>query len=173
MAFGSFVTFHLSRVPGQQNKIMNEFPLTGLLCPMFFVAFLIVVVIAIIRIVTKSASGGFRRSGINVPTQLDQDGFWMVSCPADPGSIIYYHYWSGGARYSGQVPFKPEADGRQFIYTGRRPDQVSVDRIVEVGDDGVTPAVIVADSALDLSDPPDTFSDPSPPPSSSSFPSAY
>jgi hypothetical protein len=98
----------------------------------------------------------------------------MLSCPADPGSIVYYHYWSGGARYSGQVPFKPDADGRQFVYTGRRPDQVAVARIVEVDDDDLTasmiPPVIAAGSAWE---PPDISSAPTPPPAPPSFPSAY
>jgi hypothetical protein len=154
---------------------MISFSLAGLLCPLFFFAFCVLAIVAIIRLITKGVSGASGLSGrppVNVPTQLDQDGFWMLSCPADPGSIIYYHYWSGGARYSGQVPFKPEPDGRQFVYTGRQPDQASVDRIVDVDTVDIS-SVIVADAAMDLSDPPDTFSDPSPPPSSSSFPSAY
>src|SRR5262249_28567567 len=127
--------------------------------------------VALIRLARRSRSVGSGGTGpplVNVATQMDQDGFWMVSCPADPGSIIYYHYWSGGARYSGQVPFKPGPDGRQFVYTGRRPDQVSVARIVEVDDDDLTgsliPPIVAAGSTWDPSD------TPSPPPS---FPSAY
>src|SRR6478735_735460 len=123
---------------------MITLPLAAMLFPFFFFAFFVFVIIMIIRAVAKSASGsgGSGRPPLNVPTQLGQDGFWMVSCPADPGSIIYYHYWSGGARYSGQVPFKPEADGRQFVYTGRRPDQVSIARIVTVNDDPLIPPVM-------------------------------
>jgi hypothetical protein len=88
--------------------------------------------------------------------------------------MIYYHYWAAGTRYSGQVPFKPEADGRQFVYTGRRPDQVSVVRIVEVDDDDglsgstIIPPMIAGGPVWDL---PDSSSGPSSPPSS--FPSAY
>src|SRR5215475_9145541 len=106
---------------------MISFPLAFMLFPLFFFVFFVFVIIMIIRAVVKNASGsrGSALPPLNIPTQLGQDGFWMISCPADPGSIIYYHYWSGGARYSGQVPFNPEADGRQFVYTGRQPEQVS------------------------------------------------
>jgi len=145
---------------------MRYFSQAGWLCPLFFVVFFIVVIITIIRAVVKSASRGSKRPRLVVPTQLGQDGFWIVSCAADPGSLIYYDFWSGGARYSGQVPFKPEPDGRQFVYTGRQPDQASVSRIVNVGDDLVIPPVIVVGSTWD---PPDTPSAPSPP----FFPSAY
>jgi len=155
---------------------MSDFSLTGLLCPLLFIAIAILAIVAIVRQVRKRRSGGSGLSGrppVNVPIQLGQDGFWIVSCAADPGSIIYYDYWSGGARYSGHVPFKPEADGRQFVYTGRQPDQVSVGRIVEVDDDDVTgslmPPIIAAGMPWD---PPDLGPAPgaSPP---SSFPSAY
>jgi hypothetical protein len=155
---------------------MNSFPLTGLLCPLFFVAFVVLAIVAIIRLASKSGSsgsGGFGRPPVDVPTQLEQDGFWMISCPADPGSIIYYHYWTGGTRYSGQVPFKPEADGRQFVYTGRRPDQVSITRIVTVDDDSLIPPVMAAGSMWDPPDIPSVSSTPPSAPSPSSFPSAY
>jgi hypothetical protein len=152
---------------------MSAFPLAGLLCPLLVIGIFVIAIIATIRWVRRMSSpaGAPGLPPVNVPTQLDQDGFWMLSCPADPGSIIYYHYWSGGARYSGQVPFQPDSDGRQYVYTGRRPDQVAVDRIVEVDDDDLTgsmiPPIIAAGA---VQEPPDTFSDPSPPPS---FPSAY
>ena len=151
---------------------MSSFSLAGLLCPLFFIVFFVVVITTIIRAVAKSASGssGSARRPLNVPTQLGPDGFWMISCPANPGSIVYYHYWSGGSRYSGQVPFQPEGDGRQFVYTGRLPDQVSVIRIVNVAGDSLIPPVVAADSGWD---PPDPSPPPSPPPPSSFFPSAY
>jgi len=159
----------------------NAFPLAGFLCPLLFVGFFVLAIVVVIRMVRSGTRviGGPGVSAsppVNVPTQLDQDGFWMVSCPADPGAIIYYHYWSAGVRYSGQVPFKPEADGRQFVYTGRRPDQVSIVRIVEDdGDDvgvpgaALIPPMIPIDTSWDLPD------SPSAPASSSSspFPSAY
>jgi hypothetical protein len=155
---------------------MNALPLTGLLFPLIIIGILIFALVAIIRRASKSPSCGSGFSGrrsINVPTQLDQDGFWIVSCPADPGSIIHYHYWSGGARYSGQVPFKPGTDGRQFVYTGRQPGQVSIVRIMEVDDGDMTSSLIPPIIAVGSTwDPPDPGSDPGPS-SQSSFPAAY
>jgi hypothetical protein len=156
-------------------------PLTGLLCPLLFIGFVVAVIILILRMLraAKNRSDG---SGVSpppladVPTQAGEDGFWINSCPAGPGSIVCYHYWSGGTRYSGRVPFKPGADGRQFVYTGRRPEQVSIVRIVEVDDDDdlsstLIPPIIAAGLT---SQPFDDISPPSPPPSSSpSFPTAY
>src|SRR5262249_12656417 len=157
---------------------MSTFAMVGLLCPFIFIGLFVIAIFATIRWARRISSSA-EPSGpppVNVPTQLHQDGFWMLSCAADPGSIIYYHYWSGGARYSGQVPFKPGADGRQFVYTGRRPDQVAVTRIVEVDDDDLTgsmiPPVIAAGSVWEPPDI-DISSAPTPPPAPSSFPSAY
>ena len=154
-------------------------PFAGFLCPLLFVGFFVLAIVVVIRMVRSGTrviggSGVSAPPPVNVPTRLEQDGFWMISCPVDPGAIIYYHYWSAGVRYSGQVPFKPEADGRQFVYTGRRPDQVSVVRIVEVDDDGGVPGAALIPPTIPI-DPtwevPDSPS--SPASSSSSFPSAY
>ena len=154
--------------------------MAGLLCPLLFVGFFVLAIIVVIRLVRSGtrATGGPGVSApppVNVPTLLDQDGFWMVSCPADPGAIIYYHYWSAGVRYLGQVPFKPEADGRQFVYTGRRPDQVAVVRVVEADDDGGVPGAALIPPTIPIDpiwDAPDSPSAPASS-SSSSFPSAY
>jgi len=160
----------------------NAFPLAGLLCPVLFVGFFVLAIIIVVRLIRSrinapGSSGPPAPPLVNVPTQPDQDGFWIVSCPAAPGSIISYDYWSGGSRYSGQVPFKPEADGRQFVYTGRRPEQVSVLRIVAVDDEDGLPGALIPPTIVagSIWDPSDSFSAPSssPPSSSSSFPSAY
>ncbi len=158
--------------------------LFGLLCPLLFIGFAVVAIIVAVRSVraAKSAriAAGVVAPPVNVPTDPGEDGFWIVSCPADPGSMIYYHYWSAGTRYSGQVPFKPAPDGRQFVYTGRRPEQVSIVRIVQVDDDddGLTgatliPPIMVAGSIWDPSDSSSAPGSPPPSSSSSSFPSAY
>src|SRR5262245_27293911 len=98
---------------------MNSNPLTplaGFLCPLLFIGFFVVAIILMIRLVRsgKSRPGGpvvTSPPSVNVPTQLAEDGFWIISCPADTGSMIYYYYWFTGTRHSGQVPFKPETDG--------------------------------------------------------------
>jgi len=91
-------------------------------------------------------------------------------------AVIYYHYSSGGARHSGQIPYQPGKDGRQFVYTGRKPDQVSIARIVEQADDttsDIIPPIVAGTTGMwapSLSDEPEP---PSAPPAASSFPSAY
>jgi len=164
---------------------MNQMPfgplsaMTGLLCPLFVLAFIGFIIFLIVRAVGRAASGtggGAQGSTVNVPTQLGADGFWVGPCPCGPMAVIYYHYWSGGARHSGQIPYQPGPDGRQFIYTGRKPDQVSIARIIEQADDttpDILPPIIAGTSGVWGLPPSDEPEPPSAPPSSSSFPSAY
>lgn len=116
--------------------------------------------------------------------QLGPDGFWIFSVPHDPGSLIHYHYWTGGVRHGGRVPYQPGADGRQFIYTGNRPDQAAIVQVDEVDDGGTlfVPPVIVVDGGGAMDVPPPSFTPPFPPPpvfdppsppAPPSFPSAY
>jgi hypothetical protein len=90
--------------------------------------------------------------------------------------MIHYHFWSAGVKHSGQVPFQPGNDGRQFVYTGARPEQVTIARIVEPADDiqpDIAPPIFGAAAAIfgsSSDDQPDTSSAPPPPPQ---FPSAY
>jgi hypothetical protein len=153
--------------------------MTGLLCPLLVLAFIGFIIFLIIRAVGRAASGaggGAQASTVNVPTQLGTDGFWVGPCPCGPTAVLYYHYRSGGARHSGQIPYQPGPDGRQFIYTGRKPDQVSIARIVQQADDttpDILPPIIAGTSAMWGLPPSDGPEPPSAPPSSSSFPSAY
>ena len=156
---------------------MNALP--GLLCPLIGFAIVVVIIVAIVRAATRAGrggGGGIQPSLPNVVTQLGTDGFWIASCPAEPGSIIHYHFWTGGAKRSGRVPFQPGADGRQFVYTGARPEQVSIISIVEPSDDiqpDIIPPIVGAAATLfgsSSDDQPDTSSGPSSPPQ---FPSAY
>jgi hypothetical protein len=148
---------------------------TFFLPPMLIFGIFIIIVFMILRAVIRAASSGdspTRNSQPQVTTQLGEDGFWVLDCPANPEDVIYYHYWVQGARHSGQIAFQPDNEGRQFVYTGERPDQASIVRIgTEAVDDSpsVLPPVIGATSTLWQDD------TPSPPPShhSSSFPSAY
>ena len=164
---------------------MNDLPfnpmhfLPGLLCPLFGFAVVVVIIVTIVRALARSGGGGgggTQPSQPNVVTQLGADGFWIVSCPAGPGSIIHYHFWTGGTKRSGRVPFQPGADGRQFVYTGARPEQVAIVSIMEPSDgmqpDIIPPIVGAAATIFGSSsdDQPDTSSGPSSPPS---FPSAY
>ena len=155
------------------------YALPGLLCPLFGFALVVVIIVIIVRAIARAgsgAAGGIQPSLPNVVTQLGDDGFWIASCPADPASMIHYHFWSGGVKHSGQVPFQPGNDGRQFVYTGARPEQVTIVRIVEPADDiqpDIAPPLLGAAAALwsaSSDDQPDTSSAPPSPPQ---FPSAY
>ena len=151
----------------------------GMLCPLFILAIVVAIIVTVVRAAARAgagAGGGIQPSLPNVVTQLGQDGFWIVSCPAEPGSIVHYHFWAGGAKRSGQVPFQPGADGRQFVYTGARPERVAIVRIVESSDDmqpDIIPPILGASAMIwgsSSDDRPDTSSAPPSPPS---FPSAY
>jgi len=147
------------------------------LFPLFVLAFIVIVVVAIIRAVVRAGNTG---AGLGAPAmavgaQLGPDGFWISSCPFSPGSIIHYHYWSNGLRRAGNVPFQPGADGRQFVYTGERPEQVAIVRVDELNDDGgviVVPPIIDTGGSFWGSSMSSNDSGGSAP-SSSSFPSAY
>jgi hypothetical protein len=89
---------------------MNDLPfnpmhfLPGLLCPLFGFAVVVVIIVTIVRALARSGGGGgggIQPSLPNVVTQLGADGFWIVSCPAEPGSIVHYHFWTGGGEALG------------------------------------------------------------------------
>jgi sugar/nucleoside kinase (ribokinase family) len=155
------------------------YALPGLLCPLFGFALVVVIIVIIVRAIARAgsgAAGGIQPSLPNVVTQLGDDGFWIVSCPADPASMIHYHFWAGGVKHSGQVPFQPGTDGRQFVYTGARPEQVMIVRIIEPADDiqpDIVPPIFGAAAAIFGSSSDDRPDTPSAPPPSSQFPSAY
>jgi hypothetical protein len=155
--------------------MQTSFPLLlpGLLCPVLGLAFFVFVVFVIIRAVTRRGSRPLQTSRTNVLTQMADDGFWIVSCAAQPDAMIHYHYWANGVRYAGQIPFQPGPDGRQFVYTGMRPEQAAIIRILQTDDDAgssLLPPVFTSAGFLPGSDEPD--SSPAPP-TTSSFPSAY
>ena len=154
-------------------------PLIGLLCPFFILAIVIAIIVTVVRAAARAGAGGgggIQPSLPNVVTQLGQDGFWIVSCPVEPGSLVHYHFWTAGVKHSGQVPFQPGADGRQFVYTGARPEQVSIVRILQVSEDvqpDIIPPILGAAATIWASSSDDRPDVSSAPPSPPSFPSAY
>ena len=62
----------------------------------------------------------------NLKTSTADDGFWITSDQLNPATMLQYYYLVHGVQRMGQVPFQPDPDGRQFIYTGEKPDSVSV-----------------------------------------------
>jgi hypothetical protein len=156
---------------------MNSF--AGLLCPLFGFAIVVVILIIVVRALARTGAGGgggAQPSQPNVVTQLGADGFWIVSCPAEPGSMIHYHFWTGGVKHSGRVPFMPGADGRQFVYTGAKPEQVALVSIVEPSDDiqpDIVPPILGAAAVIFGSSSNAQPDMSTPPPAPPSFPSAY
>lgn len=145
------------------------------LCALAIFAFIIV---ALIRAIARgSGSGGSVVAPVSggIANQMGADGFWIFSCPHDPGSILHYHYWCNGLRRGGKVPYQPGADGRQFIYTGERPERAVIVQVDEVDDSGIVlmpPPIIAASTTIwDSSSGP--MDNPPAPPAPSGFPSAY
>ena len=165
---------------------------TALFCPLIGLAVIVTIIVLIVRNVGSGQPGAASVTPPPPPppprtvaTQLAQDGFWLSSFA--PLSTISYHYWSAGAKYSGQVRFQPGNDGRQFIYTGVRPDEVAIVQVIDPdggvssfpppmiddGPDVTGPTLggVIAGAALEaaLSTP----QPPPPPPEPSQFPPAY
>lgn len=76
----------------------------------------------------ESPSNSFTRSAssanIHPTTRLTENGFWVQSnCPV--GSALFLSYMVNGINEQHSVIYQPGANG-QFIFTGQRPDSVSV-----------------------------------------------
>jgi hypothetical protein len=143
----------------------------ALLCPILAFGLVLIVLVKIVGALQRSnARNRFTGQPTpNLTTSMADDGFWISGDQVDPSGIIHYVYWSGAVQRAGQVPFQPGADGRQFIYTGARPDRVTV-ALADAADAG---AELLERSRRMSSDPPVLESpDPTPAPSSG-FPSAY
>jgi hypothetical protein len=103
-----------------------SFPI-GVLCPILAFG---IIVIVLVKILSSLVRPGLQRRSRSVPptlvTSSADDGFWVSADQLSPETMLQYYYWVQGVRRIGQVPFQPGPDGRQFIYTGERPDNVSV-----------------------------------------------
>ncbi len=100
----------------------------ALLCPILGFGVIFFVLVKLFRSLSQSNvnRGWVNRPPPSVLTSTADDGFWITSDQLAPSSMIQYYYLLNGVRQMGQVPFQPGPDGRQFIYTGARPDGVSV-----------------------------------------------
>lgn len=119
--------------------------LAALVLFVVMVVLAVVVVITIIILIIRSAvrnrsnvTPGVPRPPVNAVTQVGPDGFWLSSL--DPGSVIYYQYWADDVKREGQIVFRPGNDGRQFVYTGMRPNNVEIVRVVDQSGGVVTGA---------------------------------
>ena len=149
--------------------------LFGLLCPLLGLGFFVLVIVLIVKAIARSGSGGggtLVESSVSMDTSSGEDGFWIEGEGLAPGTLLDYYYWVGGLRRAERVPFQPGPDGRQFIYTGSRPDRVSVAPVQQRSVDDsplLLGAALGSGTSWESSDDSSSF----PPPSSSSFPSAY
>ena len=112
------------------------FSLTALLCPLFVLAFIVVIIVLIVRNAGRAVSRTVAeapRPPLSGAAQMADDGFWLSSF--EPSAIVFYDYWAAGAKHSGQIAFQPGNDGRQFVYTGARPERVAIVRVVGSTDD--------------------------------------
>jgi hypothetical protein len=101
--------------------------------------------------------------------------------------VIYYQYWADDVKREGQIVFRPGNDGRQFVYTGRQPNNVEIVRVVDQSGGVVTGPVYYDDDSPDLVPPiigaaaaqavadalANVQPDPPTPPPPPQFPSAY
>lgn len=145
-----------------------------------------VVIIVIIRLARANANRSVVQSPpasvlqTNVTTELGPDGFWISNCPVPPSSVVDFSYWSNGRQYSARVAYQPDASGRQFIYTGVKPDRVSISQIIEPShpdfSDTILPGLAAASVLLNSGfrdDGPPMPPPPPRPPEPPQFPSAY
>lgn len=114
-----------------------------MLGPFLFLGFLVVgmavfviALVLVVRVLLAPRAVGGRPDFFRprASTWITDDGFWVGGNGCPPASVIHYHYWSGGVRNLGSIPFQPGPDGRQFVYTGLRPDQVAIASVVPPGD---------------------------------------
>jgi hypothetical protein len=126
-------------------------PLAALLFPFMVLAVIVIVIVLIIRRAARSGANvtpGVPRPPVNAPAQVGPDGFWLSSF--EPGSVIYYRYWTGDTKREGQSVFRPGNDGRQFVYTGMQPSNVEIIRVVDQSGGIVTGPVYFEDDTPDM-----------------------
>lgn len=68
--------------------------------------------------------GGILSRGTPLSSELADDGFWLLLGSTVPGSIVHYRYTVAGQTFHNTAT--AEAGERQFIYTGQRPDDVTI-----------------------------------------------
>jgi formylglycine-generating enzyme len=100
------------------------------------------------------------------PVRKTDDGFWIHGDWPE-GALLRLRYVVGGAETIADLAYRPGAEG-QFVYTGARPDSVSV--VPDGGDPPPLPTLFDAPTSSELNRPTVRESrDPRPP----VFPSAY
>lgn len=106
----------------------------------FFLIFAAVVIITlIISLIQKRSRGDFPHRGNDlaflknaVSIRTADDGFWLSTSNYITGSIVYYHYYHQGVRHDNDVLI--HKSDQQFVYTGQKPTNVTIDRVEEPDD---------------------------------------
>lgn len=111
-----------------------------------------------------TGSSSLRRTPLAAPNPTD-DGFWFTSDSSRVGESFLYSYWLHDQLMQGRVVYQPDAEGRQFVFTGSRPTRITLQ---EAADE--------TDSHLSILTPQrrsETSSDPTDASTPTSFPPAY
>jgi formylglycine-generating enzyme required for sulfatase activity len=113
----------------------SSFALGAPLCPLAVFGVIAVIIVMAVRAFTRARvssnlsgiqGGTTRYQPGNVRTVLADDGFWMEGSDINPGTLVSYMFLVHGIQQRGEAAYQPGQDGRQFVYTGDRPEQVSI-----------------------------------------------
>jgi formylglycine-generating enzyme required for sulfatase activity len=72
-----------------------------------------------------SANRGPHAGSLSSPQPVD-DGFWFTSDASSEGARFLYSYWLNRQLHQGHVIYQPGIDGQQFVFTGARPDRITL-----------------------------------------------
>jgi hypothetical protein len=139
----SMPSSHDAPIPYQRSRGIPTSPVKAfgsvLCCAGFFFA-LIAIVTRIVRSFTSGKSAGPvvpnigsvtgrgtmpGTGGVLPRSRLGPDGFWLEGGDISPGTLLLCRYMAGGSSHSIEVSFDPQPGG-QFIYTGSRPESVTL-----------------------------------------------
>jgi hypothetical protein len=121
---------------------------------------------------SRRGAGGQRSSVTSdVAVRPDRDGFWVTAPERLRGHTLQYRVGGSSGLTRGSVELEPNLNG-QFVYTGYRPESVSVEQVLAVGI-GVAAGVALTvaqrrqqeedDQARGIAAAPDAFRRPYPP----------
>ena len=133
----------------------------------------VVIFFGVLITLFRGGSGSVLDRTRGIATETGEDGFWVISHGSAQNGFVKYLYWSGGIKHTGDVRIQTVPGGRQFVYTGVRPERVEIVACIGDGDESellrqnptshVVPGGILTD----------TSSDAAPSAGSSGFPAAY
>lgn len=81
----------------------------------------------------SSGTSTGRRTPLAPPSPTD-DGFWFTSDNSRVGETFLYSYWLHDQLRQGRVVYQPDAEGRQFVFTGSRPARITLQEAADDSD---------------------------------------